>query len=141
MFVLNHPFPSYALWFFTIGIPVAMIFMFPWNVILKKLPQELIPFALGVIGSGVDIISYIRLFAVGLATVAVADAANAMPAALPGGIGYGFMVLLHVLNIVLAGMAILVHAIRLNVLEFSGHLGLEWAGFKYTPLAKRLKSA
>ena len=33
-------------------------------------------------------------------------------------------------------MAILVHAIRLNVLEFSGHLGLEWVGNKYNPFKK-----
>ena len=75
------------------------------------------------------------LFAVGFATVAVADAANAMPEALPG-VGYGFMVFLHPLNLILAAMAILVHAIRLNVLEFSGHLGLEWVGFRYNPFKK-----
>ena len=140
MFVLGQAMPSFAGYFFMAGIPLALLFMFPPKKLLKNIGQEIIPFVLGVIGAGTDIISYIRLFAVGLATVAVADAANAMPAALPGVGGYSFMVLLHLLNMVLAGMAILVHAIRLNVLEFSGHLGLEWAGFKYSPLSKRLKT-
>ena len=43
---------------------------------------------------------------------------------------------LHILNLILAAMAILVHAIRLNVLEFSGHLGLEWIGVPYKPFRK-----
>ena len=139
MFVLNRPLPPVAGWFFIIGISLAFLFMVPFKYFLKKVPQEIIPFVLSVIGAGTDIISYIRLFAVGLATVAVADAANGMPAALPGGPGIVFMVFLHVLNLILAAMAILVHAIRLNVLEFSGHLGLEWVGIKYNPFQKKLK--
>jgi len=27
----------------------------------------------------------------------------------------------------------MVHGIRLNLLEFSGQLGLEWTGYKYEP--------
>ncbi|MFT5386915.1 MAG: V/A-type H+-transporting ATPase subunit I [Candidatus Omnitrophota bacterium] len=131
MFVLNKPLPVFATWFLMAGIPMALFFMFPPKEI-KKVGQEVIPFVLGVIGAGTDIISYIRLFAVGLATVAVADAANSMPEALPG-VGVGLMIFLHMLNLILAAMAILVHAIRLNVLEFSGHLGLEWVGSKYNP--------
>ena len=73
-------------WFLYIGIPLTLLFMFPFKQI-GKLGQEIIPFILGVIGAGTDIISYIRLFAVGLATVAVADAANSMPEALGAG-GY-----------------------------------------------------
>jgi V/A-type H+-transporting ATPase subunit I len=140
MFVLNIPLPQYAAPLIFIGMALAFFFMVPFKEFTKQAPQEAIPFLLGVISSGTDIVSYIRLFAVGLATVAVADAANNMPAALPDfGIGYGFMVFLHVLNLVLAAMAILVHAIRLNVLEFSGHLGLEWSGFKFQPFKRNVK--
>jgi V/A-type H+-transporting ATPase subunit I len=39
----------------------------------------------------------------------------------------------HGLNILLAGMGILVHGIRLNTLEFSGHIGVEWKGHEYAP--------
>jgi len=142
MFVLGHEFPAFAKYFFIVGIPLAFFFMVPFNEFLKKMPQELVPFMLGVIGAGTDIVSYIRLFAVGLATVAVADAANSMPSAnLPGGLNYFLFIFLHLLNMVLAAMAILVHAIRLNVLEFSGHLGLEWAGMRYDPFRKNLKKA
>jgi len=46
----------------------------------------------------------------------------------------------HSLNLILAAMAILVHGIRLNVLEFSGHLHLEWTGFKYAPFCNLKKA-
>jgi len=42
----------------------------------------------------------------------------------------------HLLNIVLGAMAIIVHGIRLNMLEFSGHLNMEWSGIKYRPFAE-----
>jgi V/A-type H+-transporting ATPase subunit I len=84
-------------------------------------------------------VSYIRLFAVGMATYAVASAFNLMSME----IGFSsiitdieaVLVLLfgHTLNIALAGMGVLVHGIRLNVLEFSTHLGMEWTGTKYDP--------
>ncbi len=43
----------------------------------------------------------------------------------------------HILNIVLGAMAILVHGIRLNTLEFSGHAGVRWAGIAFKPFSKR----
>ena len=58
------------------------------------------------------------------------------------GVGIFLMVFLAYIEFsTLALMAILVHAIRLNVLEFSGHMGLEWAGAKYNPFKKKLKEA
>ena len=133
MFVLGMQLPSYEKWFFIIGMPFAFLFMVPPKHFLKTAPIESIPFILNTIGVGTDIVSYIRLFAVGLATVAVADAANAMPDNFGPVIGTFGLVILHLLNIVLAIMAILVHAVRLNVLEFSGHLNLQWTGLKFTP--------
>jgi V/A-type H+-transporting ATPase subunit I len=43
----------------------------------------------------------------------------------------------HTLNIALAVMGVLVHGIRLNTLEFSGHLGMEWTGVPYQPFARK----
>ncbi len=84
-----------------------------------------------------DIVSYIRLFAVGLATVAVAESFNAMggdfSSITSGLISAVILFLGHTLNILMAGLAIIVHGVRLNVLEFSGHLGMEWTGFRYAP--------
>jgi len=135
MFVLGMAFPAFAKYFFIAGIPLAFFFMVEPKDFLKTIGMELIPFLLNIISAGTDLVSYIRLFAVGLATVAVADATNAMAGLYPM---FSPMILLvgHGLNLILALMAILVHAIRLNVLEFSGQLGLEWAGVGYSPFKK-----
>jgi V/A-type H+-transporting ATPase subunit I len=48
----------------------------------------------------------------------------------------------NALNIVLAGLGVLVHAVRLNTLEFSTHKGLAWQGYtRYTPFARRRQAA
>ncbi|UPA17620.1 V-type ATP synthase subunit I [Borrelia puertoricensis] len=90
-----------------------------------------------------DIISYIRLFAVGLAGLAISDSFNSMSAALlkSSNIGLiisGIIVILfgHILNITLSLLSVVVHGVRLNMLEFSNHLGQEWNGYSYRPFRK-----
>ena len=95
---------------------------------------------LNFVNSFTDIVSYIRLFAVGLATVAIADAFNKMAM----GIGFNsvltglatalILLLGHTLNIILGPLAVLVHGVRLNVLEFCNHVDIRWSGFSYKPL-------
>ena len=82
-----------------------------------------------------NIMSYIRLFAVGMASLAIAQSFNDM--------GSGFMpigliviILGHVLNIVMGLLSVIVHGVRLNLLEFSGQLGIEWSGYEYDPFRK-----
>ena len=45
----------------------------------------------------------------------------------------------HGLNIVMGLLSVVVHGVRLNLLEFSGQLGMEWAGIAYDPFKKRDK--
>ena len=84
-----------------------------------------------------NIMSYIRLFAVGMASVAIAQSFNAMAAgmlkgfALPAGILV--LVIGHSLNLVMGLLSVVVHGVRLNLLEFSGQLGMEWTGIQYQP--------
>ena len=40
----------------------------------------------------------------------------------------------HGLNILLCALAVLVHGVRLNVLEFASHMKMEWSGIPYTPV-------
>ena len=43
---------------------------------------------------------------------------------------------------ILAGLGVLVHAVRLNTLEFSTHKGLAWQGYRrYSPFGKRGETA
>jgi V/A-type H+-transporting ATPase subunit I len=82
-----------------------------------------------------DVVSYVRLFAVGLAGIAISDTVNMLAAGFgPGVISVLIIFLGHTINIVLGPLSVLVHGIRLNVLEFSGHAGLSWSGIAYKPL-------
>lgn len=93
------------------------------------------------ISSFSNIISYIRLFAVGMASVAIASSFNDIASPMLKGfaIPVGILVLLigHGLNIVMGMLSVIVHGIRLNVLEFSGQLGIEWSGYKYKPFKNK----
>ncbi len=134
--ILGAPLSGLAINLLIGGSVLVVFFTRPnWNP-LKAIGPGLGDLALNVVNTFTDIVSYIRLFAVGLATVAVADATNTMASEV-GGIWFFLIILIgHTINIVLALMAILVHGLRLNVLEFSGHLNMEWAGFNYTPFRK-----
>ena len=41
----------------------------------------------------------------------------------------------HLLNIALGFLSVMVHGIRLNTLEFSNHVEMQWAGIKFRPFA------
>jgi V/A-type H+-transporting ATPase subunit I len=116
--------------------------------ILESL-KNIISVILGIANIFSDIMSYIRLWAVGLAGSAIADTVDTMAAQISGIAGpivVHFIVFLlaalllvfgHGLNLILNALSVLVHGVRLNTLEFSGHVGLTWAGTAYRPFAKR----
>jgi V/A-type H+-transporting ATPase subunit I len=99
--------------------------------------------ALGCLSSFSDILSYIRLFAVGLSGVAIADSFNALGLGLFGsgimGILGGIVIILfgHLMCLALGMLSMIVHGVRLNLLEFSSHLGQEWNGQVYKPFEKK----
>jgi len=137
--ILNFEFPGFMKWIFIAGSTLVILFTSPMKNILAGIGAGLGDFLLKLVNSFADIVSYIRLFAVGLAGVAIADAFNQIAISVGGGSALngilGLLVLFagHSLNLVMGILAILVHGVRLNVLEFSGHLDMEWSGVKYTP--------
>jgi len=83
-----------------------------------------------------NIMSYIRLFAVGLASLAIAQSFNDMALGMNGWLkiaGILVFVIGHALNLVMGLLSVIVHGVRLNLLEFSGQLGMEWSGTAYDP--------
>ena len=83
-----------------------------------------------------NVMSYIRLFAVGMASLAIAQSFNNMASGFSGAlviVGAVIMIVGHVLNIVMGFLSVVVHGVRLNLLEFSGQLGMEWSGIAYDP--------
>lgn len=139
--VLKKEMPEFAMPLFITGLVLIVLFM----VQPKNIKKEWISFPMlifDVINNFVDIISYIRLFAVGMAGVAIAQAFNMMLSPLFGsavGIAISVIALffVHCLNIALGIMGVAVHALRLNTLEFSNHLGLQWSGSEFTPFVKQ----
>jgi len=144
--ILGDNFPSFANWLIIGGLVLVLFFTNPQRNILKTIGEGLGTIALSLVNNFTDVVSYIRLFAVGLAGVAIADAFNGMAAGIvrQGSIvtilAAALVVILgHALNIILGPMSVLVHGVRLNVLEFSGHANVTWAGFAYKPFSKNEK--
>ena len=100
--------------------------------------KNIISVLLGVVNVFSDIVSYIRLWAVGLAGAAISNTVNEMAGPMWGHaiMFVAFVALLafgHGLNMILNLLSVIVHGVRLNTLEFSSHLGMSWSGLKYSP--------
>lgn len=86
-----------------------------------------------------NLMSYIRLFAVGMASLAIAQSFNDMALGFSGPLviaGIVILIIGHLLNIIMGFLSVVVHGVRLNLLEFSGQLGMEWSGTSYSPFRK-----
>lgn len=138
--VQGSPFPDVLVPVFIAGVTLIVLFMTPWRQLGSQWFQHaMLPLTL--VSAFVDVVSYVRLFAVGAASYAVAAAFDSM--ALSVGMKGPVAALLaalvlflgHALNIGLASLGVLVHGVRLNTLEFAGHLGLEWSGRPYRPFS------
>ena len=139
--------PSWAFWMF--GVSLVLVFGFTLKGDeLKTRGVELGMLPLNIMSALGDVISYVRLFAVGLASVKVAENFNDMALSIFNctdmvwlkpvtAIGMILVLLIgHGLNFAMAGLSILVHAVRLNTLEFSNHKGVTWAGYAFSPFRK-----
>lgn len=142
--------PTALYWVF--GISLALVFGFSVKPSeLKTRGAELGMLPLNIMSALGDIISYVRLFAVGLASVKVAENFNSMATGLlssenaiwVNALMFVAMALIlivgHGLNLAMAGLSVLVHAVRLNTLEFSNHKGVSWAGFAFRPFRQIAK--
>ena len=132
--VWQGAFPVWMYWVYGVGLLMVMVADVNW-----KDPADCFQFPFNVIGSFTDVLSYIRLFAVGMAGGCIASSFNNMGLdifkASAWFIPLGILAILcgHLLNIALAFMSVLVHGVRLNTLEFSNHTGLSWSGQKFKP--------
>jgi len=140
--LFNRPLPWFVRYLFYIGPALVVLFNQPQPNFFKRMGLGLGDLFLTVMSMFVDLLSYIRLFAVSLAGLLLADSFNQMLSPLgASNVWAGFLsaivlVAMHVLNMVLSVIAVLVHGLRLNIFEFSTHLGIEWSGSKYNPLTK-----
>jgi V/A-type H+-transporting ATPase subunit I len=149
--VLSEPLAQFSLYLIGAGIVFVLLFseQRPGENFFKGVGLGLanfFPTALDSISAFSDLISYIRLFAVGLATVEIAKSFNTMAAGVADGVfGIAAAVVIlflgHTLNLIMGALSVVVHGIRLNMLEFSRHMGMEWSGIPYRPFRKREQTA
>ncbi len=148
----RFPIPAYAPYFIAVGFALNFLFA-NWESgigFFKGLVKSvmgsmanIVSVFLGVVNVFADIVSYIRLWAVGLAGLAISQTINNMVGPMLGKfslflIGAFILVAGHGINILLSVLSVIVHGVRLNMLEFSGHLGMEWSGFSYDPFKERV---
>ncbi len=95
-----------------------------------------------------DVLSYIRLYALGLAGGMLGGAFNDIACMILGenpniGSWIGFIVIIifaHILNLALSALGAFVHPLRLTFVEYFKNVGYEGKGEKYAPLSKRVES-
>ena len=131
-----------------IGVGFVLSFVFSnyeGNIIKSILSSltNIVSVLLGVVNVFSDIVSYIRLWAVGLAGAAISATVNELVGPLLG--NFMFMILAiillvfgHGLNMILNILSVIVHGIRLNTLEFSSHLDMSWSGHKFKPFKEQI---
>lgn len=99
--------------------------------------------ATGVVG---DLVSYVRLFAIGLCGAIIAQVFNALSVGLSGDIpvlSWIFMAAIlaigHGLNIFISALGAFVHPVRLTFVEFYKNAGFEGGGRRFTPFKRAEK--
>jgi V/A-type H+-transporting ATPase subunit I len=140
--ILGEPFPSWGLWLVGTGVILVIVFTNPQVHVFRGIAEGVGTILMSFMNNITDVISYVRLFAVGLACLAIAETANTMAWEVSGfstGIiaflaGAVVLVIGHGLNLLLGPIGVLVHGVRLNVLEFSGHANVTWSGMVFNPL-------
>jgi len=133
----------------TLGLGLGAVFVFGSDRPVRDVRSALLWVLDGVKGlSNVtkifgDVLSYLRLFALGLASASLAltfnDLARQVASEMPGlGLLFAILILLvgHVLNLLLSVMSGVVHGLRLNFIEF-----YNWAllgeGYPFRPFTKK----
>ncbi|MCL2389608.1 MAG: hypothetical protein FWC85_04425, partial [Elusimicrobia bacterium] len=153
--LLGIEFPQFAFWLMGLGFGLVLIFSEQHGgnffVNIGKGFAGLFPIFLKAISCFADVISYIRLFAVGMAGAMIGITFNQMAFPESGlGVGMIFVIRLvlavvlvvfgHGLNLMLASLSVIVHGVRLNLLEYAGnHLDMEWSGYAYNPFKQKTK--
>jgi V/A-type H+-transporting ATPase subunit I len=101
-------------------LPVAVAAMIVGLVLVLFLHGALAALTGGLelLGAVGNVLSYLRLAAVGLASVYLAIVANEFAVVAPAGVGIVVATLLHALNVALAALSPTVQALRLHYVEF-----------------------
>ena len=135
------PISTIVIGLIAVGFVMSFVFSNYKDSIIKSILASLtniVSVLLGVVNMFSDIVSYIRLWAVGLAGAAISATVNELAGPLFGNLVFVILAVVllvfgHGLNMILNILSVIVHGIRLNTLEFSSHLDMSWSGHKFKP--------
>jgi len=139
--IAGVPVGTVAIALIAVGFVLSFVFSNYEGSIIKSILSSLkniVSVLLGVVNVFSDIVSYIRLWAVGLAGAAISATVNELAGPLLGNFMFMIFAIIllvfgHGLNMILNILSVIVHGIRLNTLEFSSHLDMSWSGHKFKP--------
>lgn len=134
--VLNKPMHPAFFPLLITGLACAFLFAAPQKNLLKMVVEGLANISpLNIISAFSDVISYVRLMAVGTAGVVMERAFNELAIDVVDNVVFTPLILVvaHTLVLALGAVAIFAHGVRLNLLEYSGHMDIMWSGRKYEP--------
>ena len=139
------PVGTISIVFIAVGFILNFIFANYEGSIVKSILSSLVNIVsvlLGIFNLFSDIVSYIRLWAVGLAGAAISATVNEMAGPMLGKFTFMIFAIIllvfgHGLNMILNVLSVIVHGVRLNTLEFSNHLGMSWSGYKFKPFEEQ----
>ena len=144
--IAGIPVGTVAIVLIGVGFVLSFVFSNYEGSIIKSILSSLtniVSILLGVVNVFSDIVSYIRLWAVGIAGAAISATVNELVSPFLG--NFMFMILAiillvfgHGLNMILNILSVIVHGIRLNTLEFSSHLDMSWSGHKFKPFKEQI---
>jgi V/A-type H+-transporting ATPase subunit I len=102
----------------------------------------------GITGFFGDLLSYIRLFALGISSAILGFVINNIAGQFREGFGWAgiplfvvFMVVGHTANLLIAALGAFVHPMRLTFVEFYKNAGFAGGGKPYKPLSKSASSS
>ena len=139
--IAGIPVGTVAIALIGIGFVISFVFANYEGSVIKSILASLtniVSVLLGVVNVFSDIVSYIRLWAVGLAGAAISATVNELAGPMLGNLAFMIVAIIilvfgHGLNMILNILSVIVHGIRLNTLEFSSHLDMSWSGHKFKP--------
>ena len=140
------PIGTVAIALIGVGFVLSFVFSNYEGSIIKSILSSLaniVSVLLGVVNVFSDIVSYIRLWAVGIAGAAISATVNELVSPLLGNFMFMIFAIVllvfgHGLNMILNVLSVIVHGIRLNTLEFSSHLDMSWSGHKFKPFKEQI---
>jgi len=134
--------PLHALFRPLVALAVAFVILFtaPQKNVVKMIGVAILDIPLNALSCFSDVISYVRLMAVGAAGVIMERTFNELAIGLDNVVFTPLLlVLAHTLVLALGAVAIFVHGVRLNLLEYSGHMDILWSGRKYEPFCNYIR--